>query len=454
MIPSENQYRTSIMNLKSRRKFSSKILWPQFIGHGLLCIYFNLTTLALADENQSSSGRYFSGQAAEFCAPKKFKNKFGVEVTGTKDCSTAADANCTSDGQVGCKATTSFKALNVKQVVASKIKSGTTIAGVSGTLQDCTTYGLTDCVSTSTYPSGQIPNPWDLRQGVTLSGVSGKLQTACRNGVSLGSFDQGEIPKSATIDNTTDIVTITSHGWSNNQTVQGYWNTAPTGLTAGTVYYVINATANTFQLSLTNNGSAIDMTTNGVSVYFYKSGGGLSDYWDNVDDYLGSATNIPSYTAWNAASHVCGGIEAATDDSNIWKDVTTTGDGVTASSCTASAANCSYKDKITTQEWHKADTTGRNWSDALTFCDALTYNGKFDWRLPTEKELNTAYSHGLISTAGATNWITLSNFAQQYWTATSSKQNIGSYAMDIFIAAGRTYDHLKFNTFRVICTRP
>ena len=57
------------------------------------------------------------------------------------------------------------------------------------------------------------------------------------------------------------MVTLSGHSLANGNKV--YLTTTgalPTGLTASTRYYVINATVNTFQLSATLNGSAINTT--------------------------------------------------------------------------------------------------------------------------------------------------------------------------------------------------
>lgn len=55
------------------------------------------------------------------------------------------------------------------------------------------------------------------------------------------------------------VVTWASHGLPNNaQVVFTTTGALPTGLTAGTTYYVINGTTNTFQVSTTSGGSAIN----------------------------------------------------------------------------------------------------------------------------------------------------------------------------------------------------
>ena len=76
---------------------------------------------------------------------------------------------------------------------------------------------------------------------------------------------------------TTDSVTddkldITSHGFSNDDRIMVTSSSQdlPAGLDSATVYYVINATANDFELSLTSSGSAVDITDNGTGTHTAK----------------------------------------------------------------------------------------------------------------------------------------------------------------------------------------
>lgn len=57
------------------------------------------------------------------------------------------------------------------------------------------------------------------------------------------------------------VVTHTAHGFANNDTVVlSTTGALPTGLTAGTVYFVRNSTANTYELSATTGGASINTT--------------------------------------------------------------------------------------------------------------------------------------------------------------------------------------------------
>lgn len=77
---------------------------------------------------------------------------------------------------------------------------------------------------------------------------------------------QAAVAKVFTADSTTDTLTSAAHGLSNGNliTVANAGGGLPAGLAADTYYYVVGVTANTFQLSLTPGGAAIDITTNGT----------------------------------------------------------------------------------------------------------------------------------------------------------------------------------------------
>ena len=61
-----------------------------------------------------------------------------------------------------------------------------------------------------------------------------------------------------------DLVTRTAHGYSNDMQVRFFNITSTTGISNGQFYYVINATANTFQVSATVGGTAVALTTDGT----------------------------------------------------------------------------------------------------------------------------------------------------------------------------------------------
>lgn len=71
---------------------------------------------------------------------------------------------------------------------------------------------------------------------------------------------------------TDDKLDIISHGFSNDDRIMVTSSSQdlPAGLDSATVYYIINATTNDFELSLTSGGSAIDITDNGTGTHTAK----------------------------------------------------------------------------------------------------------------------------------------------------------------------------------------
>ena len=93
-------------------------------------------------------------------------------------------ADCSTDGAVGCVATTSFKSANMAVATAANITAAATVAGITGTHSPaCNSDGQTGCTATGAYKSAAAVATTDLRSGRTLGGVSGNLKTNCRNGV-------------------------------------------------------------------------------------------------------------------------------------------------------------------------------------------------------------------------------------------------------------------------------
>lgn len=76
-----------------------------------------------------------------------------------------------------------------------------------------------------------------------------------------------------TADAGTDVFTANAHGLIDTNTiiVTNSGGALPTGLTSGATYYIITATANTFQLSLTSGGAAINITDAGTGTHSLSS---------------------------------------------------------------------------------------------------------------------------------------------------------------------------------------
>ncbi len=72
----------------------------------------------------------------------------------------------------------------------------------------------------------------------------------------------------------TETITINSHGFTNDDIVY-FYNAVPANLPAGlsedTKYYIVGATTNTFQVSLTDGGSAVNITSGGTGTHTVSS---------------------------------------------------------------------------------------------------------------------------------------------------------------------------------------
>lgn len=86
--------------------------------------------------------------------------------------------------------------------------------------------------------------------------------------------------KNFTADNSTDVFTCAAHGYNNDDKVRvrSLGGVVPAGLTASGLYYIVNKTTNTFQLSATLGGSAVNITNNGTgTLKVWKANAGFDD---------------------------------------------------------------------------------------------------------------------------------------------------------------------------------
>jgi hypothetical protein len=182
---------------------------------------------------------------------------------------------------------------------------------------------------TGTYAGAAVtpPNAWDLRAGSVFGGVTGKLKVNCRNAVRLSGT-----------------------GSFNNTTAP-----ASSSTTAG-------------------------------------------DIWDTIDDYYGlpAPTNFPSSSTWSVADNYCGGVEGT-----VMKDART-------------GTNMGLK-------WSNRRPNA-TWQGAIDHCNALNYGGVTGWRLPTKDELVAAYNNGIYG-AAKVGWMTASEMDPWFWSSSSDVNN-------------------------------
>jgi hypothetical protein len=68
-----------------------------------------------------------------------------------------------------------------------------------------------------------------------------------------------------------DLVNLTAHGLENGDQVSFATITTTTGITNNTIYFVVNKTADTFQVAATSGGAALALTSNGSGTLRYRS---------------------------------------------------------------------------------------------------------------------------------------------------------------------------------------
>jgi len=204
-------------NLKVASDSAASFTAPTYQGFGLS----NLT----ADQDGSSTQSavvYYTGTYADFpvsskpvsevCAGDKFYDSTGTLQTGSRNCTIAAA--CTADGQAGCVSSASFPAANAASL-ASKILSGSTVAGIAGNV---TLPAVTNVLSSVSY-------------GISGTGLTGTLTvpTASYVRVTNGAYGAGG---TATTPSLTDCASDGSLGCV---TVTGYPSAKLANFTASNV---------------------------------------------------------------------------------------------------------------------------------------------------------------------------------------------------------------------------
>lgn len=102
--------------------------------------------------------------------------------------------------------------------------------------------------------------------------LTGNGGTQYRGWVPLNGNIKGFFSVDTTLTN--DALLSVSHGLSNGDRVilfNVFSESLPTGLTEGAVYYVVNATTNSFKVSSTSGGAAIDITGTGGGEGYFQS---------------------------------------------------------------------------------------------------------------------------------------------------------------------------------------
>jgi len=400
--------------------------------------------------------------------------KSGIEIAGVTGSYAGDDfENCSSDGELGCVTADDFKAANTASFTDADIRASITIGGVAGSLVGapaaCSADGQLNCLSNASYRAAdttglasKVLNSQTVALvggNVTLPAVA-DVKNAVDYGVSgtgsRGSYvpdfpDVGNVRDNDTVDdNAGALADCSSDGDTSCVSVadfpavdkvnklDGGWNVR-VGDTVGGV-------AGKLKVNCRNMVGYYD----GAAGY---TGG--SSVLHTVDDYNYNGTgsgDFPSTNPWDSDYYFCG-YSSTPEAERTWERVTT--DPVTA------GVNSVYKDKITALNWTQGTVadTSKDWDEALEYCADLDlasagYGGKTGWRLPTQKELQAAYTHGihdLDNDHTATD--NLGDLDQAFWSA-STQSVLPSFAWNVYLYYGSTANNDKTGGFRVLCVAP
>jgi hypothetical protein len=177
---------------------------------------------------------------------------------------------------LNCNSLSKYSAINLKyslSVIACRLSRGalqdifsnSLLPNTPQTITITSNYGsdvvITKTLCGTTAGSNVITqtNTATLVIGMRVSGAG-----ITGTGVDTGFF-------AVTLQDVGDTVTLTNHGLPDGKLVYLMSIVTTTGITARTPYYVVGATVNTFQLSLTSGGVVLPLTTNGTGTIFYAS---------------------------------------------------------------------------------------------------------------------------------------------------------------------------------------
>ena len=389
------------------------------------------------------------------CQEIKFRNAKGEITTGTKDCS--KPTVCSVSGQSDCLAQGTFMAVSQEELLPAVIKTGVTVGGVTGTypssgnpLAGADATADLDYASFNAKIKSASTFQWFKSDGTRYTNTGDSDITSSNIASGVGIFDTSGslvVPNACMNDG------------EQNCTVAGDFKAANiVSINAWDIRYGLSLAGITGNLKTNCRNSAL------VSHYNYD--GDLStlpntaqvfattnvDVWDSVNDYGGWPSSKVS--EWSDGTFC---------DSSTWSDVTTLDKGSTFVSC-GTGGTCIYQDKISklrvsgplkSGDYSTVDNSvpaSLTWSDAMRACQSSTI-GNYDpgtWRLPTQKELQALYTHGIVSIASSS-FITKANMDSQFWSSSHGFPNTTATA--VVLSYGGTGAQSMTSLKNVVCVQ-
>jgi hypothetical protein len=357
----------------------------------------------------------FSGKAEDICTGDKFVDADGKVVEGTRNCTTNAE-ECTSDGAVGCLTTSSFKAADMTKVTAGNIRSGITIAGVTGAYPS-STYLLSGASSTADLTSSTFSSRVKSASAFEYWDSTGTRQT--------GTGDADIVPSKIK-----DGVAIFGEtGTVEEPVAPNAWDIR--------IGKVVNGVTGKLKVNCRNLANTVlydNTTAPAVS--------GL-DKFDTIDNFNNGSGAFPSENPWGSADYVC--------DEDNWQDVSVESDGTTSTACSQDSDECMFKDLISGLIWTEYLGAG-DWETAITTCEGLTHGNVSDWRVPTQMELMTAYVHGMFYLFDD-QFISFAEMSDKMWSSSTQTDSLTSGLNTGFGNGAGAFYNGKNPNYGIACVR-
>lgn len=463
----------------------ASFVMPDRAGIGLVDVAVmigdrTVKTLSLISDGAGDGVPFAMFSPDQVCQGLKFRNASGAIQQGSKVCT--QPSACTADGSGACVVDgTTFKAANVTNLAGTDIRSGITIAGISGTLD----------------PDALMPDAHDVRQGTEFgSSSTGSMRPmmACKNGRGIsglggsrstpydGTLTQASIGGSVAISSGSTTVTGTGTnfnlhvGVGDSITVAGetrriVTHVNQTLVTVDTAFtqtltgqnFSITPSPNadltiddnqahgiavaappgvvsTTSGSTTLRGSGTSFTTDISKGDFVTVNGeqrivvAIADDEElTVGSSFGNTNASSSYSLINyyAPSGNCNAVDS-------FKDVTNSGVGMTPDSSKRASWKRIFQDDLTGTYFTNVLSTIGSWTVATDACAALNGGtGGSGWRLPTQKELQQLYINGL-GRMGTSSQSAFGATTAFFWSSSLIAYD-PTFAWDVYLAVGQAY---------------
>jgi len=128
---------------------------------------------------------------------------------------------------------------------------------------DLTGYPFNPATDNNSVEGAKVYVPFDGNRMTVF-----RVTTPFDSAATLFAHEEGVSVEMTSVNDATDVITITTPTFSNGDRVFVTGATITGGLTEGDVYYVISVSGSNLQLSLTSGGAAIDLTDTNTCVIY------------------------------------------------------------------------------------------------------------------------------------------------------------------------------------------